>query len=214
MLTKRYKAFGTSLKSKDEIDSNPDKYKHYNYALQEYDEGTYTSLVRFLKHGVIPMLKQLKFSIASQEWEKLSDLERANIKHSVSEITATMVLLPLIGALLGSMLGGNDDDDEIIYFWMYQTRRLTTELAQFRNPSENVKMTKSPIPSMRLIENGIDAIGKTLNFWSWDEEMKSGPHKGDLKIGRAWSKMIPVLNQIDKNSKDLYKYQTAMFGSY
>ena len=213
MATKRFKAFGSSSKTKDEMEANP-RYKHYNYALQSYDEGTYTSLVRFLRHGVIPMLKQLKFSIASQEWDKLSDLERANIKHSVSEITATLVILPLIGMLLGNMLGGNDDDDEMIYFWMYQTRRLTTELAQFRNPSENIKMTRSPIPSMRLIENGIDVIGKTLNFWSWDEEMKSGPNKGDLKIGRAWSKMIPVLNQIDKNSKDLYKYQTAMFGSY
>lgn len=214
MLTKRYKAFGTSLKSKDEIDSNPDKYKHYNYALQEYDEGTYTSLVRFLKHGVIPMLKQMKFSIASQEWDKLTDLEKANIKHSTAEITATLVILPLVGMLLGSMLGGNDDDDEIIYFWMYQTRRLTTELAQFRNPSENIKMTRSPIPSMRLIENGIDAIGKTLNFWSWDEELESGPNKGDLKIGRAYKKMIPVLNQIDKQSKDLYDYQKATFGIY
>ena len=213
MATKRFKAFGSSSKTKDEMEANP-RYKHYNYALQSYDEGTYTSLVRFLRHGVIPMLKQMKFHILSQEWEKLSDLERANIKHSVSEITATLVILPLIGMLLGNMLGGNDDDDEMIYFWMYQTRRLTTELAQFRNPSENIKMTRSPIPSMRLIENGIDVIGKTLNFWSWDEEMKSGPNKGDLKIGRAWSKMIPVLNQIDKNSKDLYKYQTAMFGSY
>jgi len=75
-------------------------------------------------------------------------------------------------------------------------------------------MTKSPIPSMRLIENGIDSIGKTLNFWSWDEEMKSGPHKGDLKLLRSWGQMVPVFNQLDKNSKDLYKYQTAMFGSY
>ena len=213
MATKRFKAFGTSSKSKDEIEANP-RYKHYNYALQAYDEGTYTSLARFLRHGVIPMLKQMKFHILSQEWEKLSDLERANIKHSVSEITATLVILPLIGMLLGNMLGGNDDDDEMIYFWMYQTRRLTTELAQFRNPSENIKMTRSPIPSMRLIENGIDAIGKTLNFWSWDEEIKSGPNKGDLKIAKSYKKLIPVLNQIDKNSKDLYKYQTAMFGSY
>lgn len=213
MATKRFKAFGTSFKSKDEIESNP-RYKHYNYALQSFDEGTYTSLVRFLRHGVIPMLKQMKFHILSQEWDKLSDLEKANIKHSVSEVTATLVLLPLIGMLLGNMLGGNDDDDEMIYFWMYQTRRLTTELAQFRNPSENIKMTRSPIPSMRLIENSLDAVSKTLNIWSWDEELKSGAHKGDLKIIRSFEKMIPVLNQVDKNSKDLYNYQKSMFGTF
>ena len=30
--------------------------------------------------------------------------------------------------------------------------------------------------------------------------MKSGPHKGDLKLLRSWGQMIPVFNQLDKNS--------------
>lgn len=51
MLTKRYKGINSSFVSKDEIENNKEKYKNYNYALQEYDEGTYTSLIRFLRHG-------------------------------------------------------------------------------------------------------------------------------------------------------------------
>lgn len=213
MLTRRTKGISNSFVSKDEIEKNPLKYKNYNYALQEYDEGTYTSLIRFVRHGIIPMLKQMKLDIMSKEWNKLSDLEKSNIKHSLAEITATLVLLPLIGILLGGLLDG-DDDDEYIYFWMYQTRRLTTELAQFRNPSENIKMTRSPIPSMRIIEQSLDALSKTLNPFAWDERIESGPNKGDLKVQRAWEKLIPVLNQFDKKSEDLYNYQKAMFGGY
>lgn len=215
MLTRRYKAFGNSFKTKDEIEANPEKYKHYNYALQEYEEGAYTSLVRFIRHGIIPMLKQMKLDIIKTEWSKLSDLEKSNIKFSISEVVNTLVLLPLIGVLLGSLLGsGDDEDDELIYFWLYQTRRMITELAQFRNPSENIKMTRSPIPSMRILEQSLDAISKTLNPFSWNEELKSGPNKGDLKVTRAWEKLIPVLNQFDKNSEDLYNYQKSMFGLY
>ena len=160
------------------------------------------------------MLKQQKFKILSQEWDKLSDLEKGNIKHATAEIVATSVILPLTGILLGSLLSGNDDSDEITYFWLYQVRRLTTELAQFRNVSENAKMLKSPIASLRLIESSTDAVFKTLNFMSWGEEYESGPNKGDLKISRAWQKIIPVLNQVDKNSKDLYSYQKSAFGIY
>jgi hypothetical protein len=216
MGTKRYMGFTNSLKSKEEIDADPEKFKQYSYALQNYEEGVYTSAMRYLAHGVIPALKQMKFDIISKEWNKLSDLERGNIRYAVGELVATAVILPLTAMLLGSMLGGagDGDDDKVLYFWLYQVNRMESELAQYRNPSANIKLLRSPIPSMRILENSLDAIGKTINVFDWEEEYKSGPNKGKLKVIRSWEKLIPVLNNWNKDSEDLYNYQKSMFGMY
>jgi len=209
----RFRGFAYSFKSNEELQQDPDKYLSYSHSLKDYEEGMYTSFARFLKYGLYPTIKKLQLSLSQEYWDTLSDSQKGNIKKAITEMALTAVLLPLLGFILGSMTSGSgDDDDKYLYFIMYQARRLESDLSQYRNLSENFKLVRSPIPSVRILETVSTVLFKTIQPWTWDDEFESGKRKGDLKYVRDWEKLIPVLNKLDVTAEDLYKFQDSKFG--
>lgn len=204
----RYRGITTAFRKYDELDEDS---TYYSASLQDYEEGYYVSAIRFLRNGVIPALKKLKFDILRQNWNELTDTQKANIRKTTVEISITMAILPLIGMLAAA--GADDDkDQEWLYTVAFLSRRLESELAQFRDPREATKITKSPIPSLRIIEETMDIIESTLTPWNWDERYQSGKRKGDLKIVRSYEKLVPVLSRIDTTSEELYNGLNSTFG--
>jgi hypothetical protein len=218
MFTQRYKGFEHSRKSKEELAKEPEKYLSYSHSLKQYEEGTYTTLVRFITHSIIPAIKQRSFKTMSSDYKNLSDFEKGNMRKAMTEIALTAMILPLIRSLLGALLGGAGDDEGmngVIYFWLYQTRRLESELAQFRNINEQFKILRSPIPSARLLEQSSTLLYKIISPFEWqnlNDKYETGRKKGDLKIRHDFQKLIPILNKIEINSKELFEYQDAAFG--
>ncbi len=209
----RFRGFAYSFKSNEELQQDPDKYLSYSHSLKDYEEGIYTSFIRFVTHGILPSIKQMQMGLTQEYWDTLSDSQKGNIKKAITEMALTAVLLPLLGFILGSMISGSgDDDDKYLYFIMYQARRLESDLSQYRNLSENFKLVRSPIPSVRILETASTVLFKSIQPWTWDDEFKSGKRKGDLKYVRDWEKLIPVLNKLDVTAEDLYKFQDSKFG--
>jgi len=203
----RFRGISTSLKAYNELDEDQ---TYYSAALQDYEEGYYVSTIRFLKNGLLPALKQLKYDILRQNWNELTETQRANIRRSVVELSLTAAILPTIG-LLAVAAAGDDDDS---YWWTvaFLSRRLESELSQFRDPREATKITKSPIPSLRIIEQSLDVIETTVKPWDWDETYQSGKRKGDLKIVRAYEKLFPIISKLDTTSEELYNGLNTTFG--
>jgi len=120
----------------------------------------------------------------------------------------TSIMVPLIGALLAA--GAGDDDDEV-WFLVYQMRRLESELSQFRNPIEASKLITNPVAGIKLLQNGMNFAYEVAtpvnfvpsdkeNFFSYlDEDAKH--HNILLKKGK---KIVPVLSQFGKNYKQLH----------
>lgn len=186
---------------------------HFNNALRTTEEGSYVSTVRFLIHGVYPALKQLKFDILSSNWNELSSDKKANIKRTVTELALTAAILPLIG-MLAAGAAGDDDDKEWLWTVAFLARRLESELTQFRDPREAWKITKSPIPSLRIIEQTFDILSYTLP-WNWSEindRYESGKNKNDLKIVRKVEKLIPIVSKLDVTSEELYNSLNSRWG--
>ena len=183
---------------------------HFNDALRASEEGSYVSLLRFLVTAGRD-LKGLKFEILSSNWNELSDDKKAGIKKAITEIAITSTLLPLLGMLAAGAAG--DDDDSWYWTIAYLARRLESELSQFRDPREAYKITKSPIPSLRVIELALTTLEHILP-WNWaeiDDRFESGKHKGGLKIMSTVSKATGF-NKFDNTSKELHDYMDSTWG--
>tara|TARA_R110000822_G_scaffold302649_2_gene426997 strand:- start:42352 stop:46671 length:4320 start_codon:yes stop_codon:yes gene_type:complete len=201
----RLRGIETMGKRKEDLQ---DYEKRYSYALQEYDEGYYTTFLRY----VITSAKDKKMYLMTKDkvWDKLSEHEKHNIKKFVVESVMTMAILPLVVQLITSLQG--NDDEEVIYFLLYQIRRLETELSSYKNPSETFKMMRSPIPSMRLIETSLSIVLDTFQPWKWSDEYMAGANKGKSKFGTRIKKQIPVIKEFQRTYKDLFEYQNSYFG--
>lgn len=193
----RYTGFSTSYKKKSNLTEDD---RFYNSAEKEYIEGTYTTLVRFLRETGIPNLKSLQTMYMN--WNNLTEYEKSNVKKATMEIMLTAVILPSIGLLLAAA-DDDDDDSNLLWFAMYVNRRLTRELAQFRNPIEATKMIENPVAGIRFIQNGLNFIydvATPVNFAPVENESVFGyldeNSKGENKMGKHLTKLIPIIPQM------------------
>ena len=69
------------------------KYPDYRLLLQEYEEGTYTTLMRY---GLTSLREFKKEILTRGNWKNLSDYEKHNIKRAITEIVMTFVFLFVI----------------------------------------------------------------------------------------------------------------------
>lgn len=210
MGTSRFRGIEFSTKRQEDLS---DDQKRFSYALQENEEGIYTSLIRY----IVTSLRDKKYYLLSKDnWNKLTDYEKHNIKRAVVEQVVVWVVLPLVVSLLTGLAGGGDDDDEKLYFTAYALRRLDTELSQYMSIKENFKIMRSPIPSARLIETAGDLFGKVFNPFNWDElndVYEQGPNKGENKVKIKFEKQIPLVKEFVKQYQDLYEYQNSNWGT-
>jgi len=200
----RYTGFTTSYKKKSDLTDND---IFYNSAEKEYIEGTYTTLVRFLRETGVPNLKMLQTMYMN--YNNLTEYEKSNLKKATLEIMFTMVILPSVGLLLAAADG--DDDDKLLWFAIYVNRRLTQELAQFRNPIEATRLIQNPVAGIRFIQNGLNFIydvATPINLVPGKNESVFGyldkNSKGQNKMIKHLGKLIPIIPQIGIDYKQRY----------
>lgn len=206
-LQSRYKGIGTANKAQDEL-SETDKI--YNSALKEYEEGYYTTLVRFFSQGIIPMFKNLSLSYTKDYYNTLTEYERGNLRKVTTELAFTAVLLPALAMLLTAAAGDDDDD---LAFWLYEFRRLESELSQFRNPIEATRLIQNPVAGSRLIQNSLGFIYEVLtpvNFIPESDENTFSyldeDSKGKNILWKKTKKIIPIASQLDKDYVQMHNF--------
>tara|TARA_R110000772_G_scaffold54130_1_gene123511 strand:+ start:33445 stop:37767 length:4323 start_codon:yes stop_codon:yes gene_type:complete len=201
----RLRGWETAGKRKEDL---TDDEKRFSYALQEDEEGSYVTLIRYLR----TTLRDKKFWILSKgNWNNLSDYEKYNLRKAVTEIILTSVLLPLATSFVKSLAA--NDDSEYLYFLAYQLRRLDTELSAYRDPREMFKMMRSPIPSARLIETGLNILTQLATPWNLDEVYKAGQNKNKNKFRVKLAKQFPVIKEFYRTYQDLFEYQSSSWGT-
>lgn len=204
----RYTGFTTSYKKKENLTEDD---RFYNSAEKEYIEGTYTTFVRFLRETGIPNLQMLQTMYMN--WKNLSEYEKSNVKKATMEIMLTTVILPSLGLLMAGM-DDDDDDNNLLWFFIYVNRRLTRELAQFRNPIEAAKMIQNPVAGIRFIQNGLNFMydvitpvnfvpGKNESVFGWADENT----KGENKMWNHATKLVPILPQLGVDYKQRHSLE-------
>lgn len=206
----RYTGIATALKKREDLTEDE---LNYSSAQKEYMEGIYTTFIRF-----IPALKGLQLMYAKDVYNSLSDYEKSNLKKATIEIMLTAVILPAIGNLL-MLAGSNNDDDDALWFAIYELRRLESELSQFRNPIEATKLISNPIAGVRFIQNGISflyELSTPINFMPVKKEhfisyLDEDAHEKN-KLVKKGKKLVPIFAQFGEDSffKDFKKLNSLI----
>ena len=93
----------------------------------------------------------------------------------------------------------------------YSSKRLAHELGGLAPstimPQELLKTVKSPVPSVTVINNGLNAMMSAVDPTDWTDEIQSGPYKGmstlEKNILKAPIPGVAQYRQIDKFIGDL-----------
>ena len=177
---------------------------HRDLELGTISEGMYSTFVRYMKQSLSKQGGRASFS---SSYKMMEDFEKQNMKR-----LAVQMAFFILCSLIIMALSGDDDDEEKSYmdsFIMYQALRMDSELTQFINPSEFLKLALSPTATARPLQRAIDLVhqiwvtGKghvTGNPEGLYYEHASGIHeKGDSKLFAAGAKIFPAIGGLEKS---------------
>jgi len=178
--------------------------KYRNYMVNDDLEGFhrtggrfYWQLIKELKEG------QLTFASAKENYNNLSDNDKANVTRSMTEVGYFLAASILGGILTG--LAGDDDDDWVLNMAAYQAQRFSTELGIFIpvwNSTEIFKLASSPSAAVNQVESLMN-LTKTINpgFFYNDNPFfkiyKAGRNKDKFRIGIWARRQVPMADTIE-----------------
>jgi len=194
----RFRGIEHSNKSKDELFEEEE---FFSDALQEDIEGMYTTTMRYFITAVLPSLKTMNFKLLSTNWNQLSIIEKKNIHKTIAEAGLNVFLFQLT-MLLAGLAGDDDDDDSALWYIALITARLNSELMSYIDPTQQYKILKSPIPSMRVVQSLTNLVGTALTPWSINDR----DNKGNLFIVKDAINLTPIMNLHKTTYKQKFQY--------
>lgn len=182
------------------------KRTNYNFDLEDWNEGFYLTLTRFL-NGIRKEVAQGHFNFKAQ-YKELTEYEKQNMRRAFTEVGHFM-LIALALALIDWSDG--DDDNYMLKMLEYQMRRLYTEIGVFvpgpQMFQEALRITKQPAAGINTIEKSLDTLG-ILNPYNYEELLggedavvKQGRFKGHNKATKLFitSPFAPMGNTLWRN---------------
>ena len=211
-IRRRYRGIGTSLIPNEALTAED---LYYSREIQDLDEGTYTTTVRFIRN-LFRDYKKFSLELTTDNWAKLSAREKANILKTVTEMTI-MLIAANVSALLYSAAQDEDDEKQkaLMMLTAFYTRRLYSELRAFTSITEGLRILRSPAASISLIQNGIELMDQlysdiaAVSMGGEFETYTQGKRKGTLKLEKEFKDLVPIWYQtgrkIDEALGFLYK---------
>lgn len=157
----------------------------------------YEGYMRTFFGKVYEELRELKFKALFGQ--NLTKEERTAMYRSYTDVLTGISLYILFGALRAA---AGDDDEENSWLMnqtMLQSRRLAGDIMFYSNPIELMKLTRTPSAAYGTIDNAINFIGQLANPFEQYERKSGAYDKGDYKINRAFSKIVPVFSGLNKS---------------
>jgi hypothetical protein len=151
-------------------------------------------------------------------WDKLTNVEKGNIRRTVVEMS--LITLTLTASIILRNLAKGMDDDEarkramLGVFW---TRRAYSELSFFMNPQEQIRILRSPAAAVSMIESSLKLISQVQRdvvhvdeehgiVWFDPEMYTRGPRKGEPKIYKKIEQVTPAIKNIKRDVEDATDY--------
>ena len=170
---------------------------HVDQEAGSVTRGMYLSAFDYLKN----MFTQGRFALSDY-----SETDQQNIRRAFFE-TAVILATYAIGRALAGMMSDDDDDSYALRFFAYQAKRLNTEMLQFLNPKEAMRIIDSPTATANLlrkwtglIDQGAAELGYVVGVGDEEDifyQRRTGTaEKGDRKIVNKIKRVLPVVDGI------------------
>jgi hypothetical protein len=177
---------------------------HRDLELGTISEGMFSTFGRYIKETFSKQGGRMNFVSV---YKMMEDFEKQNMKRMSVQIGFFILC-----SLIIMSLSGDDDDDNGYWesFMLYQALRMNSELTQFINPSEFLKLALSPTATARPLQRAIDLFHQVwttgMGHLTGDPdglyyERRSGIHeKGDSKLIAKATKLLPIIGGLEKSS--------------
>jgi hypothetical protein len=193
----------------DRADLRDDVDMFYSEDLQGFQEGYYTTGVRFIRN-LLKDLSTLGVTMAyKQNLEGLSDMELANLRRFAIE-AATLLISLALGYILKGLAEDEDDElsREILFNLTYYVRRIYSETSFYSSPIEAFKIASSPSASFSYV-NKVYRFGQQVlvdmygvSFGDGMELYERGNRKGDAKLWKRTGDLMPLVNQYYRDMEE------------
>jgi hypothetical protein len=179
-----------------------DKYFHERSG--KFKRGRYNTIwgkdgFMYNEDGVLDLQRlktNLKWLVGINPAE-MSDLDKANIRKVFAEL-AMISSMFILGLTLKSLtLEEDDEEKQVITFFINQSYRLNRDLTFYLNPNSFKEVTKEVVPAIRTATDFIDLLPATYYLIMGKDEVKSGVFKGQSKLFYKTKKAFPVIKQYD-----------------
>lgn len=190
-------------KDKEQLNENQD---YYSLETRQFEEGTYTSLVRFLVKGFWKGVREMKLEIMTQEWDKMTDYEKGNVHKTIRELLMTSLMFT--AAMLTAAAAKDDPDEfdrEFMFTLAYIFMRQKSELMQYWSISDNLRIFRSPFAAL----NSLERISRFMNQvmpWNIGDQYENGERKGEYKAWVKAKKLVPVVSQAERSAERSFNY--------
>ena len=167
--------------------------KHYDWRLEEEDEGYIRTTYEHLKGAIGNTIKGMRKGDYSfrKNFHNLTDLEKAAYRRVMLEAGYS-----LAAYLLLALIGEDDDDDWATAMLAYQLNRFLTELQFYYNPAEALRIFQSPLAASNAMNDLIDLFTFMMP-WKWGEEVKTGRYAGYSRFHRTAIRAIPLYKSLE-----------------
>ncbi|XP_069177025.1 uncharacterized protein [Procambarus clarkii] len=180
--------------------------ERYDSALDIYVKGRYrsvgtvysnTNIGALAKDSLLALLKTYTFGLIDNtkafnnlvDGENIKEVDAANMRKVIKEVS--LALNTYLFLLLLSSLKGDDDDNKVANVLFNQGTRLKTDLLLYVNPMEARNIVRDLIPSFMLLKDISDWFESVGYFIAGEDEVKTGVHAGDSRLGASSVKMLP-----------------------
>jgi hypothetical protein len=163
-------------------------------------EGYY----RTFNATMIKDIRKMKLNVF-KNWATYSDFEKAQITRTLTELGIILGLAGL-ASILAYAFSGDDDDDEAVRksyaynFVMYELVRMRSETASYLNPTDAMRVIKSPSAITGTLERTARFAGQILP-WNITETYKRDTGVWEKGDNKAWAYFLKLMgfsgNNID-----------------
>ena len=159
----------------------------FNENLESLQEGFYVTLLRYVGDSIT----KFKLNAFVDNWNKLDEYEKVNMRKSLTEITLTLSFV-IIGKTLANMKGEADDEDEKqrLLVASILVNRAASELMSFWNPMEWQRIATSPAVSLGVASNLFKAASQLITEPT--EVYEKGKFKGQNKAKVHFLRATPL----------------------
>ena len=148
-----------------------------------------------LMGSIKTLLKQLAYSksafIDPKTGKKMDDVDVENMRANLSELAFALGMYAFV-VMLKHMWDDDDEKPAAYYFFINTAFRLQDDIAFYINPNAFENISKNAIPVFGLVTDVGEFVIAAEKYIAGDDLLKSGPYKGESRVLREFSQMIPL----------------------
>jgi hypothetical protein len=175
--------------------------ERYDTLLDRKVKGRYRTVWELMLKDKFKVLGRLATAYGSEYNADLSELDRANVRKTLTDALTTLSVFMLLTALKG-LKDGLDDDKEknaaslaTVNFLINHYNRIYDDIMFYISPNSAGDILREPIPARKMVKDIGEFNEALVRYFFDDDIITRGPYRGTSRLKRESLQLIPFTSQ-------------------